>query len=168
MIAFRTNRQVNINDVELIGAQWRHRASQCQKLGKIITGLTYKLLLSFTVISDVYRSFMPNSTTFRGFAGHSNRNCIQDRAYFHGSRALTSHILAIIGPENGLLPVRYKAINRTNQCWLQSNTVSHWLGANLDSLALLYHFDLGLRRWCWTISWFLRYYSSVTLKIMGK
>ena len=31
---------------------------------KIFTGLTYKLLLSFTIISDVYRSFIPNKTTF--------------------------------------------------------------------------------------------------------
>ena len=36
----------------------------CQKLGKIFTGLTYELLLSFAVISDVYRSFIPNKTTF--------------------------------------------------------------------------------------------------------
>ena len=34
--------------------------NQCQKLGKIFTGLTYKLLLSFTVIPEVYRSFIPN------------------------------------------------------------------------------------------------------------
>ena len=37
---------------------------QCQKLGKIFTGPTYKLILSFTVISDVYCSFMPNKTKF--------------------------------------------------------------------------------------------------------
>ena len=37
---------------------------QCKKLGKIFTGLTYKLLLSFKVISDVYKSFIPNKTTF--------------------------------------------------------------------------------------------------------
>ena len=34
--------------------------NQCQKLGKIFTGPMYKLLLSFTVILDVYRSFIPN------------------------------------------------------------------------------------------------------------
>ena len=37
---------------------------QCKKLGKILTGLTYKLLSSFMVISDVYRSFTQNKTTF--------------------------------------------------------------------------------------------------------
>ena len=31
---------------------------QCKKLSTIFIGPTYKLLLSFTVISDVYRSFM--------------------------------------------------------------------------------------------------------------
>ena len=35
-----------------------------RKLGKIFTGLTYKLPLSFMVISDVvYRYFIPNQTT---------------------------------------------------------------------------------------------------------
>ena len=38
---------------------------QCQKLGKIFTGLTYKLFSSFTgFFSDVYRSFIWNKTTF--------------------------------------------------------------------------------------------------------
>ena len=37
---------------------------QCQKLGKIFTGPTYKLLFSFTVISDVHKSFIPYKTTF--------------------------------------------------------------------------------------------------------
>ena len=37
---------------------------QCQKSGKIFTGMTYKLLSSFTVISDAYRTFIPNKTTF--------------------------------------------------------------------------------------------------------
>ena len=38
--------------------------AQCQKLGNIITGLTYRLLLSFTIISDVYRSFIKDKITF--------------------------------------------------------------------------------------------------------
>ena len=33
------------------------------KLRKIFTGLTYRLFLSFIVILDVYRSFIPNKTT---------------------------------------------------------------------------------------------------------
>ena len=37
--------------------------SQCQKLGKKFTGPMFKLLLRFTVISNVYRSCMPNKTT---------------------------------------------------------------------------------------------------------
>ena len=37
---------------------------QCQKLGKIFTGPTYKLFLSFTTISDIYMSFISNKTTF--------------------------------------------------------------------------------------------------------
>ena len=37
---------------------------QCHKLGKIFTCPMHKLLLSSTVISDVYRSFTPNKTTF--------------------------------------------------------------------------------------------------------
>ena len=37
---------------------------QCQKYENIFTDPTYKLLLSFPVISDVYRSFIPNKTTF--------------------------------------------------------------------------------------------------------
>ena len=38
--------------------------SQCQKLGKLFTGLTYKLLSSFIVISHVYSSLIQNKTTF--------------------------------------------------------------------------------------------------------
>ena len=38
--------------------------SQCQKLRKILIGLIYKLLLSFSIISDVYRSFIRNKTAF--------------------------------------------------------------------------------------------------------
>ena len=37
---------------------------QCRKLGKIFTCPTHKLFLSFMLISDVYRSFIPNKTTF--------------------------------------------------------------------------------------------------------
>ena len=73
----------------------------------IFTGSTIKLLLSFAVISDVYRSFIPNKTKFssavllsgfqthrelwnplskevpgkfHGFDRHNKRNCLQDRA----------------------------------------------------------------------------------------
>ena len=40
--------------------------NQYLKIGKIFTGLMYKLLLSFKVISDVYMSLIPNTciTTF--------------------------------------------------------------------------------------------------------
>ena len=37
---------------------------QSQKWAKIFTGATYKLFFSFSVISDVYRSFIPNKSTF--------------------------------------------------------------------------------------------------------
>ena len=37
--------------------------TECQKL-EVLTGPMYKLLLSFTVISEGYRSFIPNKTTF--------------------------------------------------------------------------------------------------------
>ena len=36
----------------------------CQKVRKILTGPTYKLLATFTVISYGYRSFIPNKATF--------------------------------------------------------------------------------------------------------
>ena len=32
---------------------------QCKKLGEMFTGPTYKLLSSFTIILDVYMSFIP-------------------------------------------------------------------------------------------------------------
>ena len=38
-----------------------------EKCGKMFTGLMLKLLLSFTVISDVYRSFVTNKTTFNTY-----------------------------------------------------------------------------------------------------
>ena len=41
-----------------------HHLKQHKKLGKIFTGPTYKLLLSFTVISNFNRSFIPNKITF--------------------------------------------------------------------------------------------------------
>ena len=37
---------------------------QCQIFLKRFTGLMYKIILSCVVISDVYRSFIPNKTTF--------------------------------------------------------------------------------------------------------
>ena len=56
---------------------------QCQKLGKIFTGPAFKLLLSFTAISDVYMSFIPNKITFtkhcltqRSFEVHWVRQCL--------------------------------------------------------------------------------------------
>ena len=39
------------------------QSMQCQKLGKLYTGPTYKSLLSFTVIWDVYKSIIPNIAT---------------------------------------------------------------------------------------------------------
>ena len=84
---------------------------QCQKLRKIFSRQTHKLLFSFTVISDVYSSFIPNNTIFtkyylthwisklpgvlwnplseaepgkfNGSSGHSKCNCLQDGADFH-------------------------------------------------------------------------------------
>ena len=56
--------------VMLLSYNWPHICmdyglhSQCQKLGKIFTGPTYKLHLSSMVISDVCRLFIPNKTTF--------------------------------------------------------------------------------------------------------
>ena len=38
--------------------------SQCQKFGKIFTGPMYKLFLKFTIILDVYRSFIRNKISF--------------------------------------------------------------------------------------------------------
>ena len=46
---------------------------------KIFTGLMYKLLLSFMVISNIYRSFIPNKATFTKY-------CLsQWISKFHGS-----------------------------------------------------------------------------------
>ena len=76
------------------------------KMRTILTGPTLKLLLSFTVISDVYVSFIPNKTTFThncltqlwnllrktepgkflGPGGHSKCKYLQDRTNFHRSR----------------------------------------------------------------------------------
>ena len=91
-----------------------HMDHQCQTLGKIFTGLKQKLLLSFTVIWDVYWSFNTNKATstrccltqwisklHRSFEIHriiqcllnswvwrkSKRNSLQDRANFHRARA---------------------------------------------------------------------------------
>ena len=48
----------------LTSLYWTSCQGICKKLGTLSTGQTYKLLLSFTVISDVHRSFIPNKTTF--------------------------------------------------------------------------------------------------------
>ena len=90
--------------------------AQGKKLGKTFTGPTHELLFSSTAMSDVYRSFIPNKTTFtkdcliqwisklpvkfeidwirpsvpgkfHGPDGHSKRNCLQDWANFHSFRA---------------------------------------------------------------------------------
>ena len=89
---------------------------QCQRFGKIFTGPTCKLLLSVTVILDVYRSCIPYKTTFtkycltqwvsklkvqlylvnsgkfHEFGGHRKCNCLQNWANFHRSRAWQTHL----------------------------------------------------------------------------
>ena len=88
-------------------------------LGKIFTGPMFKFLLSFTVIFFVYRSCLPNETTFTKycltqwisklpgsfeiqwvkqylhgkfpkFRRYSKCNCLQDRANFHRFITMTS------------------------------------------------------------------------------
>ena len=73
---------------------------QCHKVTKIFTGLMYKFILSFMVISDIYRSLIQNKATFTkycltqwisklpqsfdkfyGFGGHSKCNCLQDSQF---------------------------------------------------------------------------------------
>ena len=44
--------------------RWKKLWELCQKLGKIFTGPMNKLLLNFKIISDVYRSVIPDKTTF--------------------------------------------------------------------------------------------------------
>ena len=68
-------------------------------MSKIIAGPTYKLLLSFAVIPDVYRSYIPNKTAFTKYmycltlwiskpqSRHSKYKCLQDWANFHRSWA---------------------------------------------------------------------------------
>ena len=87
---------------------------QCQKLRKIFTGMSHKLLLYFTAISNVYRPFIwinyiyqvlsysmdfktpwklwnplskAFSSKFRGSGRHSKYNYLQDRANFPKARA---------------------------------------------------------------------------------
>ena len=78
---------------------------QCQKLGKIFISWTYKLLFSFTVISNVYRSpealkVLSKAVTvkFHGSGSHSKCNSLQDWANFH--RSLAWQIALIFNTEN--------------------------------------------------------------------
>ena len=87
---------------------WKHNVISVSKIRKIFTGPTHKLLLSFTVISDVYRFtkfcltqrilklfgrfeihwVRQHPVNFTGLAGgHSKRNCLQDQANFYRSWA---------------------------------------------------------------------------------
>ena len=93
--------------ISRIHNNWYDYTITVSKLGEYFPGPTYKLLLIFTVISDVYRSF----TTFTRYCliqwisklwnplrktvpskfhrprGHSKRNCLHDWTNFHRSRA---------------------------------------------------------------------------------
>ena len=83
---------------------------QYKIVGKIFTGLPYKLLSSFAIISDVYKSFIRNKATFTKYChtqwisklpglskavfgkfhrsgGHSKHICLLDRINFHMSQA---------------------------------------------------------------------------------
>ena len=82
------------------GLQFRHRENhclsaselnlmQCQKLGKIFTGMTYKLLLSFTAIPDVCRSSSPNITKAAREHWNPPRNAVPVK--FHGSGGHGKH-----------------------------------------------------------------------------
>ena len=46
-----------------------------EKLGEIFTGPMYQVLFSLIVISDVYRSFIPNKTTY-------NKNSVDFKAFW--------------------------------------------------------------------------------------
>ena len=47
-----------------------------KKIGKIFTGPTYKLVLSFTLIYDVYKSFIPNKHDKITLTKHCLDQCI--------------------------------------------------------------------------------------------
>ena len=106
---------------------------------KKITSPTYKILLRFMVISDVYRSFIPNKTAFTKYCltqwisklphklwnslskalpdqfhisgGQSKRNCLQDQGNFRRSQA--SQIVLILNTVMGFRFSRskIKAVN---------------------------------------------------------
>ena len=103
---------------------------QCKKICNIFTGTSYRLLLSFTVISDVYKSFIPHKTTFtkycptqwisklwnplsktvpgkfHGSGGQSKPNCLKGRVNFHRSRAWQLPNFNTV-PKNGSYFVNY-------------------------------------------------------------
>ena len=89
----------------------------------LTTGLMYKSLMNCGVVSNVYRSCVPNKTTFtndcltqwisklpgsfgnslseavfHGSGGHSKHNCLQDQANFHLSQAWPIVLIITRGP----------------------------------------------------------------------
>ena len=131
---------------------------QCRKLGKIFTGLMYKLLLSFTVIADVYSPFIfpiynyiykvlaysvdfkahwelwnPLSKAgpdkFHGSDEHSKHKCLQKQINFHKSCAW-----------------QFVLIFNTGIIYTCHWGHIHGIAQNLGSWS--YHHSLALSHWC--------------------
>ena len=106
--------QIYSHNLLLSQCMWCHVIIAVKQSGKTFTGLKYNLLLSFNIVSDVFRSFIPNEITFtehcyiqwisklpklwnpqikavpgkfHGSLRHSKCNCLQDRANFQRSQA---------------------------------------------------------------------------------
>ena len=127
------------------------------KTREIFTGSVYKLFLSFTIITEIYRPLIRNKTVstkycltqwifktpselwnllnksvpdrLDGCGGHSKRMCLQDRDHFHKCRAW--QIVLIFNTEMGLYIV-YEQGNGFR--WLKERTrYWNWMSTFLVS-----------------------------------
>ena len=140
------------NIVQITGPLWN--------LGKIFIGLTYMLLLSFTDISYVFRSIIPNKISFieyclthciapqelwnpmikavhskfHGSGRHSKCNFLQDRANFHRCRACQINLIFF----NTAFQVRWHVI-----CITSMLTLTHDMWMTTHAQILFKTFEIA-------------------------
>ena len=90
---------------------WSTEYTQCQILGKIVTCPLYKLLLSFLLISDVYRSFIPNKNT-------SNKYCLSGFQSSLGVRQNWLNFMGLAGTVIAIICKTNQFFNGLRQCSL--------------------------------------------------
>ena len=76
---------------------WAIQQDHCRKLGKLFTGPSYKLLLSFAILSYVHMSYIPNETTFTKYCLSQWISKLPRRFEIHWVRQYLVNLTGLVG-----------------------------------------------------------------------